>query len=324
MKLHALDARLRWNGVAELVRGEYDEAEFWRLPRREVALAGVPALSQRAQVPAGVSAILRTDARTLSIEVTSHDEVRAPIDVIVDGEHHARLPLAPGRQLLTAHLPGTPSTVEVLLPQRGRTTVGSLRFDSASLLESRADERPGWIAYGSSITQGAFADGPADTWVRGVGDALGLRAINLGLGGECHLDQVVARYIRDIPSSLITMCIGINIQMSSSLSARTLQSAIIGFVATVRDGHPSTPLVVISPIGSPERERVENAVGLSLRGVRSTVESAAEALGVDYIDGLEIVGDADAGLLVDGLHPGSDGHRLMTQRIAARLERYAA
>ena len=42
----------------------------------------------------------------------------------------------------------------------------------------------------------------------------------LGYGGQCHLDSMVARMIRDLPANFISMCLGINIQGASSLGPR--------------------------------------------------------------------------------------------------------
>ena len=40
--------------------------------------------------------------------------------------------------------------------------------------------------------------------------------------------------------------LGINTHNLASLSNRTFATAALGFVLTVRDGHPTTPLVLIS------------------------------------------------------------------------------
>ena len=79
---------------------------------------------------------------------------------------------------------------------------------------------------------------------------------------------MVARMMRDMPADFLSMKVGINIYGSGSLSERTFQSAIIGFVQIVREKHPETPFVVISPIFSSFRETTRNAVGFTLEDMR--------------------------------------------------------
>ena len=50
--------------------------------------------------------------------------------------------------------------------------------------------------------------------------------------------------------------LGINTHNLASLSNRTFATAALGFVLTVRDGHPTTPLVLISPIFGSWREEI--------------------------------------------------------------------
>lgn len=139
------------------------------------------------------------------------------------------------------------------------------------------------------------------------------------------MDQSVARVIRDTPCDCITLKLGVNVQTTAALSLRTLRPAVIGFIQTVRDGHPDTPIVVVSPIlcrpseakapvGAPQflsmpqfREQIRDAVGaLQRRGDQRLF----------YRDGLELLGKAETRLLYDGVHPRAEGHRLMGRRLA--------
>ena len=110
------------------------------------------------------------------------------------------------------------------------------------------------------------------------------------------------------------MKVGINIYGSNSLSDRTFQSAIIGFVQVVREKHPETPFVVISPIFSSFRENTRNAVGFTLEGMRHEVEEAVLAMRRQgdvriciMSAGLRYLGLTLGHLLFDDLHPGCRG-----------------
>lgn len=316
-----------WRGVADWE--DHDGWRTpWRLPRDGVALLAVDALAERAQHAAGVRAVVRTDARELTLDLDAGPGC-SPVDVLVDGVLRERLPLAVGEQRVTLSLPPGEKLLEVWLPQFGRVAVGGLTLGEAGFANP-GGAGPRWIAYGSSITQCAEADGPSSTWPALVARREGWDLVNLGFGGQCHLDQLVARSIRDAPADLITLCLGINVHGQGTFGPRGLRSAVLGFLDTVRDGHPHTPIVVITPIASPSREHEESSAGMTLAQIRDVVSAAARdraAAGdphLDVLDGLALLGLDDAGLLVDGLHPGQSGSTLIAERAAPALSRMRA
>ena len=77
------------------------------------------------------------------------------------------------------------------------------------------------------------------------------------------LDQMVARTIRDVPADLISVKAGINIVNGDTMRERTFGPALHGFLDTIRDGHPTTPLALVSPIVCPI---VEDHPGPTLPG----------------------------------------------------------
>jgi hypothetical protein len=187
--------------------------------------------------------------------------------------------------------------------------------------EPLAPTGPRWITYGSSITQAGGAYGPSETWPALVARQHGWECFSLGFAGDCHLDPIAARTIRDLPARLISMCLGINIHGGATFSGRTLPGQVEAFVATVREGHPQTPLVVITPLLAPNREGEKNAVGLTLDDVRACVELGARTdPTVQVIDGRTVLTiDEAQSLYVDDVHPGPDGYRLIGERLAPLL-----
>src|SRR5699024_5072228 len=77
---------------------------------------------------------------------------------------------------------------------------------------------------------------------------------NLGLGGNALLDPFIARTLRDTQADLISIKIGINLVNRDVMRLRAFTSAVHGFLDTLRDGHASTPLLVVSPIWCPIHE----------------------------------------------------------------------
>ena len=319
------DDRLAWDGLVALIR-DGDWWQPWRLPPDRVETAHAPDLAIRARMPAGVRFAVRTDAVRVAI-VLDGDAESAPVDVLVEGKRTQRLAVVPGHSVVEAILPPGLKSMELWLPHVGQTRIGVLTFTGQTDIVPAPSGGPRWITYGSSITQCRTANGPSETWPAVVTRQYAWRLTCLGFGGECHLDPVVARTIRDATADLITLCLGINVYELATFSPRTFASAVSGFIETVRDGHPDVPLAVITPIASPDRERRQNLVGMTLEDVRNGVVAAVETLAqlgdenLHLIDGRELLGAHEGNLLHDGLHPSADGYRAIATRIAPRLER---
>ncbi|WP_371402758.1 GDSL-type esterase/lipase family protein [Kribbella sp. NBC_00662] len=323
---------MTWTGFQHREIDEQGWTTFWRLdPRGQdfglTDWTGRPdrpghPLWVRAATPAGVRGAWRTTATSVQLDIRAALGIYtriAPVDVLVDGELHRRCGVRDGEQRLTVDLPGREVEVEIWLPQAGVIAIREPSFDGAA--DELDPTGPRWITYGSSITQCGGAYGPSETWPAVVARRHGWDGRNLGFAGECHLDPVAARTIRDLPAELISMCLGINIHGGETFNGRTLPGQVEAFVSTVRAGHPETPLVVITPIPAPEREGEPNGVGLTLDDVRTLVELGARAdPAVEIIDGRDLLSTDEARrLFADDVHPGPDGYLLLGDRLAPLL-----
>jgi hypothetical protein len=337
------DPRIRLDGVAQLI-----EREGWWEPSRLPVSDGPENLLHEelrrvVRMPAGARIVFRTDASGFDLDVRvvavaesavgarrndaappgRNEAIALPFDVTADGELVQRITVNGIGALRVRGLAAGRKQIAIWLPQFGYTSIGRLRIDSVAPQQEPAGPR--WIAYGSSITQCRQAGGPSETWPSLVARHQGWQLTNLGFAAQCHLDPIVARYIRDAPAELISLCLGINIHGRGSFNARSLGPAIEGFINTLRQGHPSTPIVVSTPIACPDRELTPNSVGLTLTDMRSIVTESVAALqssGDDrltLLDGREILSKDEASLLADRLHPGPEGYRLMAERLAPRL-----
>jgi hypothetical protein len=257
-------------------------------------------------------------------------------------------------------VPGRPDTIRFdSLPPGGKDIELWLPYtDEVELLGLRADAPVAspapatglrWLHHGSSISHGYVASSVGKTWPVAAARTAGVELTSVAFSGNAMLDQLTARTMRDVPADFISLKVGINLVNADAMRLRVFRTAVHGFLDTIRDGHPSTPILVISPIFC---EPVEAAAGptiqdpdrvepwtltagtaadvaagkLSLRAIRAELKQIVEARreydsAIAYLDGLELYGPADAEEfpMPDNLHPGDDVQQLIAERFVQRV-----
>ncbi len=360
----------------QLVRGavELETTQYGVLPHRLPAWARAQTndgqLAMAEAQPSGVRLAFRTAATEIELDVlpTKVAYAGAPAmpdgryDLLVDGRLTAQSS-APGGNVLTIDLatgtadlaPGFPTKVtfaplpegdklvEIWLPHRERTELVALRTNAP--VEPQPDQgKKIWLHHGSSISHGSNADSPTATWPALAAARGNVELVNLGFGGGALLDPFTARTMRDLPADLISVKIGINLVNSDLMRQRAFGPAVHGFLDTIRDGHPDTPLLVVSAIYCPIHEDTPGpgapdftdgkvsfrATGDPTEPGKLTLTSIREALAeitairakadpnLGYLDGRDLYGESDFAVhpLPDQLHPDSATHRLIADRFA--------
>ncbi len=370
--------------TADLLRGALEVETTARgvLPHRLTTAARRqntdPGLALAEAQPSGVRVAVRTAATV--VEVEAHATRRAFVgvpprppgvyDLLVDGHLTERghvsggstitIDMTTGGTTLTEGdpgrvrfegLPAHDKTVEIWLPHTEVTEVIALHTD-APVESAPPSDRRVWVHHGSSISHGSDAASPATTWPAVAARLGGVDLVNLGFGGGALLDPFTARAIRDTPADLLSVKVGINIVNLDGMRLRTFTPAVHGFLDTIREGHPTTPLLVVTPLlcpiheetpgpGAPDWEAIaegrvrfratgdpaEVAEGrLTLRVIREALAGAVaqRAPGdphLHLVDGLALYGEDDHGEhpLPDALHPDAETHQLVGERFSAMV-----
>ncbi|MFD5512963.1 GDSL-type esterase/lipase family protein [Streptomyces sp. NPDC059761] len=369
--------------TADLLRGALDVERTGHglLPHRLPAWAraqntdGQLAMAQ-AQ-PSGVRLVFRTRATVIELDTlrTKMAYVGAPprpdgvYELLVDGRLAAQAGVTGGNvrtvDMTTGSvetrpgpvgtvrfgaLPDRPKDVEIWLPYNEFTELVALRTDAPVEPVPHGGRRV-WLHHGSSVSHGSDAAGPSTTWPALAASLGGVDLVNLGFGGSAMLDPFVARAMRDTPADLVSVKIGINLVNHDLMRLRAFTPAVHGFLDTLRDGHPTAPLLVVSSILCPIHEDTpgptapdfstlgegrlqfraagdpaERAAGKLTLGVireelaRIVEQRAAEDPNLHYLDGRELYGEADFAELPlpDQLHPDAASHHRIGTRFAER------
>jgi len=344
-----------------------------RLPAWARAQCPDPQLMMVEAQPAGVRLAFRTEATEIELDAvrTKRFYIGAPprpdgiYDLLVDGELAAQASVdggnilsidmakgtavtepGPAGTLRFSGLPGRAKDIEIWLPYNEATEIVALRGNAAiAPLEERG--RKVWLHHGSSISHGSDAASPTTTWPALAAARGGVDLINLGFGGSALLDPFVARVIRDTPADIISLKLGINLVNTDVMRMRAFGPAVHGFIDTIREGHPTTPLLIVSPILCPIHEDTPgptlmvmsslSAGQISFRAAGNPAERAAGKLTLNtirdelqkivaqradphlsYLDGRTLYDAAEAERmpLPDQLHPDAIAHQHIGRRFA--------
>ncbi|MFE9867472.1 GDSL-type esterase/lipase family protein [Streptomyces sp. NPDC005506] len=336
-----------------------------QIPDNQLALA-------EAQ-PSGVRLAFRTRATTIELDTLPTKRVYrgfpAPVDgvydLLVDGRlaaqatvtggnvhtitdmvtQSAELREGPAGTARFTDLPSRDKDVEIWLPHTEITELIALRTDAP--VEPAPDNgRRVWLHHGSSISHGSNAAHPTAIWPALASAQGAVELVNLGFGGSALLDPFTARAMRDTPADLISLKIGINIVNTDAMRLRAFTPAVHGFLDTIREGHRTTPLLVVSPILCPVQEDTpgplapdfdggtlrfkatgdpaERAAGrLTLTVIRDELARIVEQRSADdpnlhYLDGRDLYGEKDYAELPlpDEVHPDASGHRRIGENFA--------
>ena len=308
-----------WPGTSTVPYPRADPTDFDRLPIDTWAMAAVPA---------GVRIELDLDGvDTLDIDYTTttddlgyrgagagttftlwaDSEPVAAVSAVL-GSGTARLDVPPGARRVTVHLP------EGMRPALHAVRAGGGRAASPP-------PEPLWVGYGDSITEGWAASEPGRSWTAIVSRTHRLDVVNLGYAGAARGEIVSAGHVASLPAGVISIAHGTNCWGRTPHSADQIVAGYHAFLDVVRAAQPTTPIVAVSPVTRPDAENTPNALGATLSDIRHAIEAVVTSRlrddpNLTLIPGAGIL---DAGHLVDGVHPGDDGHAMIAAVVGPAL-----
>ncbi|MCX4851527.1 GDSL-type esterase/lipase family protein [Streptomyces sp. NBC_00893] len=322
------------SGVRLAFRTRATTIELDTLPTKRV-YRGLPA-------PADGVYDLLVDGRLVTRATVTGGNVRTITDMFTQSSELSEGPAGTAR---FTGLPAGDKDIEIWLPHTEITELIALRTDAA--VERAPDNgRRVWLHHGSSISHGSNATRPTAIWPALAAARGEVELVNMGFGGGALLDPFTARAMRDAPADLISVKVGINVVNADAMRLRAFGPAVHGFLDTIREGHPTEPLLVVSPVLCPVQEDTpgplapdfdggtlrfkatgdpaERAAGrLTLNVVRDELSRIVEQRAADdpnlyYLDGRDLYGEKDYAEfpLPDEVHPDPAGHRRIGENFA--------
>ncbi len=201
-------------------------------------------------------------------------------------------------------LPFDANLTRVILPYAPRTRIITIEGETSPPRRDQTPERR-YLAYGSSITQGARSYRPTGSYAMRTAQRLGVDLLNLGFGGGAHCEPQIADYIAEREDwDFATLEMGIN--MVNTFSTQEFQRRVEYLIGKIAKAHPDkwvfcidlfTFAADLDPSAKKHRE--------FRRVVRETVENL-DMPKLVYVDGRTLLKDI-SGLTFDLVHPAPSG-----------------
>jgi hypothetical protein len=339
----AQDAALHWMPVASpkievagLPSFQENHGEFWRLPARSQDTFPKEVWNLSLD-PAGGRIRFRTDSPTVALRLewthppgsmrNMHVFGQSGVDLYVHNAYWGTaIPdqdAAPGKVYEHVYFRGQPRVmrdITIYLALYSPVKVLEIGLASDSAIESAppfALAKP-VVFYGTSITQGGCASRPGMSYQAILGRTLNLNHVNLGFSGNGKGEAVLARAVAEIDAS----CFVLDFSQNNS-DVDSLAQVYDPFIGILRERHPDTPIVSITPIYSASEVSGSQHYELMRALIRKVVSQriAAGDTHLQLVEGTDLLGPSRADGLVDGTHPNDLGFQWMADGLAERLRK---
>lgn len=311
-----------------------NDGHWWRFPLR--AQGSVPDLVwETSKAPSGARIRFRSDTTSLAVRYecdktqpalnnfSLHGE--AGCDLYLDGQYVATV--IPPATAETGHVFVTDLTKQMrtfclYLPLYTEVSIDAIGLDSgAEILPAPPFANPlPVVFYGTSITQGGCAGRAGLSYEAMLCRQLNLDFVNFGLSGSGRGEREVADLIAEVNASCYVLDFSQN-----NATVEELGKAYLPFIDTLRERHPDTPVLCVTPIywayesiNAPWKDRQEQMRMVIRDAVQQRVGTGDT--NVRVVEGYELLGPSKEDGLIDGLHPNTLGFYWMAQSLVPHIQ----
>ncbi|WP_416010912.1 SGNH/GDSL hydrolase family protein [Haloarcula japonica] len=243
----------------------------------------------------------------------------------------------------TDTIDSTPTTLTLSVPERLRDlkegiatgrfdrTVCRILFDRSvpvalhdvvgDCRPPKAEELPDrrYLAYGTSITEGAKASSPHLNYVSQLARKRGYDALNLGASGSAYLDAAMADHIADRDDwDIATLALSVNMT-TGEFSTQEFHQRAEYFVNTIADAHPQKQIVCVTlfPYFADITDTGDTDLANAFRAALRTVVSDSSQNNLSLVEGTDLL--TGTGLTCDLLHPSDVGMNSITNGLSTHF-----
>jgi GDSL-like Lipase/Acylhydrolase family/N-terminus of Esterase_SGNH_hydro-type len=308
--------------------------EVWRLPARLKDVVREPVWNLALQ-PSGGRIRFATDATSVAIRLRYERHGRMHnmctvgqmgVDLYADGRYwRTAFPTEAGDLEATyfAETPREQRQLTLYLPLYHPVKVRAVGVDDDATVGPPAPfavPRP-VVFYGSSITQGGCASRGGLSYQAILGRALNIDFVNLGLSGNGRGEPELARALAEIDAAAFVIDFAQNCPTVEELRERYAP-----FLRVIRDAHPRTPMVCITPILSVSElhsAAARDRLGAMRQVIRDAVAERRQGQDerITLVEGYDLLGPGGVEGFVDGSHPNDLGFQSMADGLMPVIRR---
>ncbi len=177
-----------------------------------------------------------------------------------------------------------------------------------------------YLAYGSSITNGATSTRPTGMYAMLTAQQLGADLINLGFGGGAHCEFELAEYIASRDDwNFATLELGIN--MVNWATVEEFASRAAAFVNAIANAHPDKWIFCLDMFPFWRDLDLEDDKPAQFREVVREIVRRSEQPRLVHIEATALLTDWN-GLTADILHPAPAGMQEIARNLAPRIQQH--
>ena len=171
------------------------------------------------------------------------------------------------------------------------------------------------VFYGSSITQGAAASRPGNSYEAIISRRFDTDYINLGFSGNARAEDAIAEYISNLNMSIFVYDYDHN-----APTVEHLQKTHKPMFDKIRAKHPDLPIIMLTRPNRTEPSEREARVQI-IKDTYNTAKASGDN-NVYFIDGADILNLHDPEMVtVDNCHPNDFGFYCMAEMIGSIIEK---